>query len=1127
MSLTRYSFTQIASPSANFNDDVLVIKQRDLFFEQGFNFHQIDALSGVNDATINGYSSMYLTRLCTDEDVFDFKEVIDTQDDYITYINYNFTNSLYFDEISTLTPAQSGARSFSLPLTSSISDKTRTFFEIETFDANLCRIKRRDNGVNYYLVFDEQSPFSTKFYFTTSFNANLYPYFNDRKKDAFSYILDEQGYLTLFKKVGITTYMVGASGSSLGLYSYDPKLNTISSNTLFNVKLIKNTIKPKLNTSWVSYETGIDQNELKVNSEKSVYDINTNNVCHIEYNNIVDTKSVDMNIFKTKNLATDRNVFKRANVNIVSDENIPSPFFREYTSLFTGNNEEVGYKNLVLNYVCYNQDYQVKAGATTEFTTPSSMFPFERININDTSFVKDGALASLDPTFADKLYRLNTEENDPFPGTYLMTWLSGGGGYGMWVDRFYFPNANTILNGELYSTVYEPTSANPITNLLLRNKNYVAEKQYVDVISNFSLNPNRTYAYERVSDEFIRNYVLNLPGLIQYDFSGYYDQKNSFINNPQESLTFLGDKYITIPIDIINNSGSFTVAMTLEDDWKGKNSQIFGSLTDTGFGIYNDDRITPFLFTRDLNRVDVHNTNASIIYSLSFDSDVIDVITTNHLQPYYVTTTEGMLYKISPDGVVKTKYDLDGTLVGGYLSYTLSGSKIAFLRDVAGVCVEVDTNTGFATSLTAVPFLTGGGSLNSSIAYHNNNLYLFQGDVMKSYGSTLYNLVSNSKIERYNLALSGTKEVFVTTESKIIDFDINNDGDLYILHNRNRLAVVNKERRFISDTTLFREDIATKIDFVSQYTSDGYQHYPVVLARDIINNYKLYSITPQLSNNPVPITNLPLVNTEFNYDIYDLAYSDVNTDESTTSLRIKEANLARVEYLYNNKPQPLINYNNIVNSDAYKYLNFKIILKNIYDSTDVREITHRVPLTELSEFSNDICVSYNNEEGRYFIIVNKVKIAEDIVDKSKYTFNLLFSNSFRLGSTGFINNVGLDQFVNISGYNFVKDMVIKNFKVLSESVNDLQLHAINLDSTNIQDIFISLPCGQRNNIEEIQNMFKFTQPYSKSNSINIIVKNSQINNSALEQQIVNNIYASLDDVLPADVSINNIRFINY
>jgi len=1127
VSLTRHSFTQIASPSANFNDDVLVIKQRDLFFEQGFNFHQIDALSGVNDATINGYSSMYLTRLCTDEDVFDFKEVIDTQDDYITYINYNFTNSLYFDEPSTLTPAQSGARSFSLPLTSDISDKTRTYFEIETFDANLCRVKRRDNGINYYLVFDQQSPFTTQFYFTTSFNANSYPYFNDRKKDAFSYILDEQGYLTLFKKVGITTYMVGVSGSNLGLYAYDPLLNTISSNTLLNVKLIKNTIQPKLNTSWVSYETGINQNELKINSDKSLYDINTNNVCHIEYNNIVNTTSVDMNIFKTKNLATDRNVFKRANVNIESDENIPSPFFREYTTLLTGNNEEVGYNNLILNYVFYNQDYQIKAGTTTEFTTPSSMFPFDRININDTSFIKDGALASLDPTFADKLYRLNTEENDPFPGTYLMTWLSGGTDYGVWVDRFYFPNANTLLNDQLYSTVYEPTSTNPITNLLLSNRNYVSEKQYVDVISNFSLNPNRTYAYERVSDDFIRNYVINLPGLIQYDFSGYYDLKNSFINTPQESLTFSGDRYVTIPIDTINNTGSFTVAMTLEGNWKGKNSQIFGSLTDTGFGVYNDDRITPFIFTRDLNRVDAHNTNASIIYSLSFDSDVIDVITTNHLQPYYVTTTEGMLYKISPDGVVKTKYDLDGNLVGGYLSYTLSGTKIAFLRDTAGVCVEVDTDTGFSTSLTAVPFLTGGGSLNTSIAYHDNNLYLLQGDVVKTYGSTLYNLVSNSKIERYNLADYGTKEVFVTTKSKIIDFDINNDGDLYILHNRNRLAVVNKERKFISDTTLFREDIATKIDFVSQYTTDGYQHYPVVLARDIINNYKLYSLTPQLSNNPIPITNLPLVNTEFNYDIYDLAYSDVNTDESTTSLRIKDANLARVEYLYNNKPQPLINYNNIVNSDAYKYLNFKIILKNIYDSTDIREITHRVPLTELSEFSNDICVSYNNEEGKYFIIVNKIKIAEEVVDKSKYTFNLLFSNSFRLGSTGFINNVGLDQFVNISGYNFVKDMVVKNFKVLNKSVNDLQLHAINLDSTNIQDIFISLPCGQRNNIEEIQNMFKFTQPYSKSNSINIIVKNSQINNSALEQQIVNNIYATLDDVLPADVSINNIRFINY
>jgi hypothetical protein len=99
--------------------------------------------------------------------------------------------------------------------------------------------------------------------------------------------------------------------------------------------------------------------------------------------------------------------------------------------------------------------------------------------------------------------------------------------------------------------------------------------------------------------------------------------------------------------------------------------------------------------------------------------------------------------------------------------------------------------------------------------------------------------------------------------------------------------------------------------------------------------------------------------------------------------------------------------------------------------------------------------------------------------------------------------------------------------VYSAGVNDLQQQAILLNNIGISPINITLPCGQRNNIEEIQTLFKFTQPYSKSDKVNIVIKNANINDTRLEQQISANIYNNLQDVLPADVDINNISFINY
>jgi hypothetical protein len=1099
VSLQRYSFTQIASPSATYADTALSIKQNNISFEQGFQFNYIDALSAAGDATINNYSALYLTNLKRDTEIFNFDELDYPVIDYVTPFR-NIDNVLVFDVVNAF--AQPGKHSYSFAQSSTLVDKSVMFFEIEIYDDNLCRIKRRSGDLNYYLVYDTTV---SNFYFLTSYDFANYN-FNLQSIDAFSYILDKDGYGVFFKKVGFDTFVLSVSNQNFALVSYTPTYNYLNAVSLFYLDLTSTQIQLKLNTSWVSYNADTNFNDLTINSTKSVGDLVSNNICHFEYNSIVDTSKVDMNVLKMKNILSEKNFIKRDNSTFVSSDNVPTPLFREYTSLFTGNNEEGGYENIALNFVCYNQDFTINNGKTI-VTAPSSIFPYDRLNINDASFVKDGALASTNPVLADKVYKQEIDTTNPFAGNYIVTWLSGGSDYNLWVDRYYFPNINELLNVVQTSTVYSPTTSNPIVSFLSNpaNRDIVAKQQYVDVISNVTITPNSKFTYERISDADVTSIIDTIPGNIQTGFTQYYTANDTPINVSTNSLTFDGDKSVSIPIENITRSGSFTLSFKIKGGWQKNTSYIVTPAVDSGITIYNDNKITPFIYTKSKNNVYVYNTENTLIYSLSFPSNVLDIISADHLQNYFVTTTNNNLYKIGPTGAIKTIYSLNSLIPAtNYINYTLSGNTLAFLTDINGGCAVINTLNGSMSSRVATPFLSAGNYTN--IHFYDNILYGLHGDKVIQQGTTLYNLISNSRIESYNLQITGDKEIFVVSNSRINDFTVDNDGMVYVLHDINKLAKINQARRLLSVETLFTNLTATQIDHISTYNGN-YTFMPIVLARDADLNYSIYNLTPALSSTPTQLTEISGSNSLFDYTNKTL--NDYATFIST------------------NKPQCLTNYPYFINNTSKDNLNIDFKLKNIYDDTDVNTIHYEINLDDLSEYENSILITYNTEEGYYKIIINDNVVYNTTIDKSKYRINTVATNDIRLGSISVGNNITLDGFINIKGYNVLRNATIDNLKVYSSGINELQEQAILLDNTNVSPINITIPCGQRNNIEDIQTLFKFTQPYSKSDKVNIVIKNANINDARLEQEISANIYNNLSDVLPADVNINNISFINY
>ena len=86
-------------------------------------------------------------------------------------------------------------------------------------------------------------------------------------------------------------------------------------------------------------------------------------------------------------------------------------------------------------------------------------------------------------------------------------------------------------------------------------------------------------------------------------------------------------------------------------------------------------------------------------------------------------------------------------------------------------------------------------------------------------------------------------------------------------------------------------------------------------------------------------------------------------------------------------------------------------------------------------------------------------------------------------------------------------------------------------STNmedIQDLYISLPCGMRNMTDTLETVNSInTNLKNKSNIVDINVKNLNIDDNNITEEVRNMLINNIRQSIPETTNINNINFINY
>ncbi len=603
-------------------DNDLNFKGNRIKSQDGFEFCDEEYLKYAQSHGINNYSNFVLTQNIKNNSIFNFDD-IEYKLPILFSSSIKFKNNLFL-RID---------RDRKLQLSKKLD--RRCIFEINLITENMCQISYRDGFDSYYLNFEANTFVFSKNY---NFSINRFNYIKNKNKFYF------------FKKINNAIKVVTCINDQLSCTD-EPYLD----NGIF-LNFYIQEFSFNGNSSWASYEN-YNKNALKINPDKSILNCSNNILFYNNYTYISGSE-IETNFLTLKNHHTNKNYSYRADNLQNTELNVPNTKIREYNSLNTGLNQELGFDSIVLTYDLYNSDYTFYKDNYTKFQIPSSTYPFDQLNINDSLLFRNGSIAGNTPYHSDKLFFRDSRKN-PEAVKYLCTWLSGSNESAIWVDRYYYPEKcnftaklstlpdftfydeienylNTILAPSAYydNFIWQNTFSSELKNTPQKIKDSIWGEYFFDKKSDVVLTHDQEYIYQRIGEKYAQKILDALSGSIiadgltpfrRYDgFEFIFDEPSNSIN-----YEFTGNEYSLIEdYRKINDTNEFTLAFSMNSyNWaSGFGNQIMGSFNDRGFGVFSDEKITPFIMVQEGRMANIYNSSFDKIDSVYLAQDELDMV---------------------------------------------------------------------------------------------------------------------------------------------------------------------------------------------------------------------------------------------------------------------------------------------------------------------------------------------------------------------------------------------------------------------------------------------------------------------------------------------------------------------
>jgi hypothetical protein len=1100
--LIANSVSSIFTPQAEYSDKTISFKQQTVKYEQGFAFNQVAALQNVYDTTVNNYTSNFLTKKTLLTDLLDFNLRQSQRFTITTTIVCNPFLDPVVLKIANPVVTGSDIRTYTF-ITEPPNFNNSIYFELEFLDGKRLRIKHNNGKQDFFLnIYDRE--------FVTFYNYDsIIPSLKTPRSDIFNYLVDDDGYIQLFFNDYGSNKILVYEDNILRLR--DIPLNGLikSSANLFRINYSYNLPESKINTSWVSYDRN-RTNTLSIDQLRSEFDRRSQYFLHTTYSNVM--SSYSLNFMTLNNDRSERGFYKRGTNMISRAVNTPDADFREYTSLHTGVDQERGNDNITLNFTFYDKDIIADPGTDTYFTAPSSIYPYEKLNINDTKFTLNGSLGAPSPLIADKIFlqRKNTTQYNN--GRYLCTWLSAASTQtpGVWVDRYYYPDILSKRDSQV-SPEYTPSFFEVVDRTLTTLDTIdISKSAFFDKKSDLAIEPGTKLKYQRTSSQDIAE-IINTSTPFVSGFNAYFSVNNAIVPYESSSIIYNGDRYNRYGVRNINAQKAFTVSFELfVDPQKRLGYQLLGNRTSSGFGVYNNTPITPFVYLKNGKQMFIYNANYILLSVTTFDEDIKDIIIGRPLEDFYVVCEGELVYRVNTAGIKTKAKTVSG--IGTYVSYTQDDNNIIFLtpQHTNGIsqCVSLSKSLLEGRVVEAKPlpiYAPDPFYYPSSLILYNDQLYTVPGTNVKYSGYNspeLFYIENNKLLRRYNF-ITNELLTFLKSESRLWDFTIDENKNIVLLHGKS-VTMLKSSREVIYTRNFNNFDTLSGFDFL------GVDY----LRKDSAVEPNAINIVTVLATNQ---------SGELSFIELEIENDDVNIDIYPTSLPLNSLSQLQASELRNYST----NYNyNIVNTSRESTLRFTQTLTNYLSTDDIVTKSYEISLKDIDAGYHTFTYRFDAVQGNITIFVDGNKKINMTLQPGKYKIQEIFTDDFFVGETGFLNGVSLSTYVNIPGLYFVKNMEMNNFLLYDRALTDTEIIALSLFKRPIDSVVLSIPSGQRSNLEEVERMFKYGS-ISSSKQINVYVKNLNITNEAFVENIKASVLERVRESLPVNVEVKDIIFENY
>lgn len=1097
MGYTPYTTDNFVSLKPNYPfDPTANVKNYTFFSDENVNFNFSQVLSGAADCKVNNFSKLFLTGKKKLSDFFVTQPLLPTLVSFSTFFAFDAlegtTPKSFYWRVDESNDTVDSPQVF---LTTHVEQVNKlsndNFFDIIFISPMLCKISHEHNGILRYLSVD----YTFNLSFTTDIGLDR---LEQDSPQIFHYFYDKNSDLIIFyKKILDFPYYITYNPYTGHIALRQPPEGPFSPFNLNGVMRVRPHAVPVDSYLVDEVEVSYGKNFISSLDSVSAKIVQNNFLVNAEFQNITGD-TVDVNILSLKNELTPQN-----NNAFSNDYFVTAKYnYRDYGKIFSGTPQIFGDDNISLSYSGWSTPITFKAGVITYFHIPGNIYPYTQLNINDANFHKFGAIASDHPVKSDKIFKKHGAYKNTTPfgaatdegsGVFVCSWLSAGADVNqkpLWVDRYYNPQKTTFIEALTGSTINPYT---PHFDTVIASVSSTAT--IFDKPSDLYFEPGVYYAYHHIGTSDMQSYLSILDQYaVQKGLVNYYSSDTQFYGRVEDvgEYVFDGKQYSsTVSLSSILTNNRFTVSFDLKAaDWQVPfANQIIGNYLNTGFGIFNEQYITPYLHFFTGKTLYVYSSLGQLIDTVVCSDQISNVIRLEGIRNYYIVLNNGKIKEYTAANTLVNEADAP-VFTNTVRNCFFTSTSAAILTDgVSGnhaFIFDYKTNSISETTNIVTPLNTPLSAC-YSITLSGDTTYCVPAAITHCIDSTIYFLSGNSEIKSWGMGDTAVYPFFQTS-IPIRDFNIDKDNNFWVVTDHNIYIYTQNRQRVTIISLSANTGIPVSIDFVNEITPAGQQYYGVLALQSLTVGGK-------------PVVTIQ----KYTVDGISLGSFDTQPD---FGYKLKNQNISNGDFARRYLPDT----NEIV---------AKILVNNVINS-EQEEFVLSIPTSELGKGYHNFTARFDAYRGSFALFVDGIKVNEATFIPGQYTFSKTLDRPLIIGATSFYGST-LPRYISQPSF-YATGCTLKNFVIYSEALDDSDINIIANSSINA-DMLVNIPAGQRSFVDEIERYFKLDVPSNKSSRAGIKINVGSIS-PELQALLESRIKSKLSQVLPVNTSIANIEWIS-